>query len=341
MVSVLVAAWNEEERIEQHIEGFLRLRYLRKELVLCAGGTDGTYARAQRYASAQVRVYPQIAGEGKQRALERGFAHARGSVIYLTDADCVLDDGCFEGMVYPLACGREVACSGSSQPGAAQRAAPFVALQAAVQRYSTLHAPEYANGLLGRNCTVQRALLETSGGLSAPAPTGTDYVLAQELVRSGARIRQLPEHRVDTHYPTRGRAYIRQQRRWLRNVLVHGHRYGDRASVRHGLFTSLTGLASLLLPLGTIGLSAVRLGASVRLGVGGTVPAVLWWLTLLVQRVRYVEVATRAAQTGAEGGIDWLRMPTLAALCKLVLCDCIAWSLVLVDIWLPARRDRW
>ena len=42
MVSVLVAAWNEREHIERHIESFLALRYPHKELVLCAGGEDGT-----------------------------------------------------------------------------------------------------------------------------------------------------------------------------------------------------------------------------------------------------------------------------------------------------------
>ena len=48
LVSVLVAAWNESEHIDRHIQSFLALRYPHKELVLCAGGNDDTYERAAR-----------------------------------------------------------------------------------------------------------------------------------------------------------------------------------------------------------------------------------------------------------------------------------------------------
>ena len=49
-VSVLVAAWNEADMIEGHIKSFLALRYPNKELILCAGGNDGTYEIARRQA---------------------------------------------------------------------------------------------------------------------------------------------------------------------------------------------------------------------------------------------------------------------------------------------------
>ena len=49
-VSVLVAAWNEARLLREHIESFLRLSYPDRELVLCAGGTDGTLEIAHECA---------------------------------------------------------------------------------------------------------------------------------------------------------------------------------------------------------------------------------------------------------------------------------------------------
>ena len=77
-VSVLVAAWNESAHIERHIESFQALRYPHKELVLCAGGTDGTYDMAKKYASEVVKVLEQHPGEGKQRALRKAFPQTDG-----------------------------------------------------------------------------------------------------------------------------------------------------------------------------------------------------------------------------------------------------------------------
>lgn len=249
LVSVLVAAWNETENVEQHIHSFLTLRYRRKELILCAGGNDGTYRLARRYQGRQVTILRQQDGEGKQRALARSLTLARGDIIFLTDADCFLDDEAFERTLFPVASGEEEACSGSSRPQAGQMSNPFVVAQAASDIYSSLQGREYASGLLGRNCAVRRSLLEASRGLEVYAPAGTDYVLAKEMLNHGARICHEPHSRVVTRYPDSLQEYVRQQRRWLRSVVLHGRRYRASVEVRASLCTSLIGAVMLLLPL--------------------------------------------------------------------------------------------
>lgn len=252
LVSVLVAAWNEAANIDRHIESFLALRYPHKELVLCAGGDDGTLERAARRAGRSVKVLRQEPGEGKQRALARALAETRGEIIFLTDADCRLADEPFERTLRPVAAGEEQVATGGSRPFDGQLADPFAFTQAASQLYSAMHGPDYAPGILGRNCAVRRTLLERTAALDAPAPTGTDYVLAKTLAAAGAAIRQAPHSRMPTEYPTTARQYLRQQRRWLRNVVLHGRRFGATDEVRASLRTSLTGVGMLLLPLGAL-----------------------------------------------------------------------------------------
>lgn len=339
LVSVLVAAWNEIEHIDRHIQSFLALRYPNKELILCAGGHDGTYERASRYAAGAslalavqapkaastlpIKVFEQQPGEGKQRALARCFSHTQGAIIFLTDADCVLDNESFERTLYPLAAGLEEASTGTSKPDGTQLKNPFVAAQMASQLYSDLQTPPYSEGLFGRNGAVTRRLLEQSQALAADAPTGTDYVLAKMLVQAGARIRQVPESRIVTDYPATIGAYVRQQRRWVRNVALHGLRFGALSEVKSSLQSSLIGLMMLLLPFGK--------------PLFGTPLLVVWGLLLwhaFLSRLRYLYLF---------GSIFAIPVPLRQVILQpgMLFLDFIAWSQPLLDYLLPQRQKEW
>lgn len=94
-VSLLVPAWNEAHNLPDHIQSFLELTYPNKELILCAGGTDQSYAVARRCEGNTIHVLEQMAGEGKQQALRRCLEIATGEIIFLTDADCILTNAVF------------------------------------------------------------------------------------------------------------------------------------------------------------------------------------------------------------------------------------------------------
>lgn len=323
-VSVLVAAWNEADFIQRHIESFLGLRYPQKELVLCAGGSDETYTLAKQYKDSRVKVLEQRPGEGKQRALARSLLATQGEIIFLTDADCLLDDDAFERTVLPIAYRDEEAVTGGSKPLPEQLSNPFVFSQAATQLYSSTHSPAYADGLLGRNCAVTRSLLVRSGALEAEAPTGTDYVTAKELVASGARIRQESASRVFTEYPVTVKQYLKQQRRWLRNVALYGWRYGAWEEVRASLLTSFLGAGMLVWPLTTLLLGPTML--------------VAWLLFIshaILSRWRYLLFIHHSAHTSTSlHGSVLLMVPFL-------LLDLVAWSSSLLDYVFPSRRTIW
>lgn len=248
LVSVLVAAWNEAENIQQHIKSFESLRYPNKELILCAGGEDGTFQLAQGNPVHGVVLIQQMPGEGKQHALLRCFSESLGTVIYLTDADCLLDDDSFERLIYQLVSKGEEAVSGTSQPSHRQLSNLFVLTQASSQIYSVMNSPTYTPGMLGRNCAIKRELLERSNGLEVPVLSGTDYVLAKRISQTGARIRQIPNSRVVTEYPTSVSEYAQQQLRWLNNVAYHGNRFGAHNEIRPIYSAYIAGITMLLLP---------------------------------------------------------------------------------------------
>lgn len=323
LVSVLVAAWNEAEMIESHIESFLALRYPHKELVLCAGGRDGTYELAQQYAGEGVTVLEQQPGEGKQRALRRCLAEVSGEIVYLIDADCLLDDQSFERVLAALVDSDEEAATGRFAPLRRQRDNPFVLMQWYVDNFGRARVPDYIEGLIGRNAAVRRPTLERSGGFSPDVYTGTDYFLARQLLADGVRIRYVTDSSVETEFATSARAYLRQQSRWLRNILLHGRAFGAVHQVRSALAQCLIGLLLLLWLL--------AIPITGRLGLAS-------WLAVLLHgifsRYRYIGFA--------EITLSQPRRVSLYLLAPLyLLLDQAMLSFALWEWLLPSRRRRW
>jgi cellulose synthase/poly-beta-1,6-N-acetylglucosamine synthase-like glycosyltransferase len=321
-VSVLVAAWNEAEVIERHIKSFLALCHPHKELVLCAGGHDGTYEIARRWSGQDVAVLEQMPGEGKQRALRRCYQVADGEVFFLTDADCTWEDYAFERLLAALLDGEEVV-SGTYRPPEDQLGKPFVVFHWATRLYVMAHQGDYVGGLEGRNCAMTRMALESAGTFADDVPTGTDYFLAQKLLRQGHDIRLVLDSAVTTDFPEGVGAFRKKQSRWIRNLLVHGPAFQAWHDVRASLQTAVVGLGMLAAPL----LFPFQ---------GRWLPIV--WSLLLVQAVlaRFRHIAFTEAWTGRRFG-NGVIMATIPFL----FVDFLAWGSSLIDYLLPGRRGRW
>jgi glycosyltransferase involved in cell wall biosynthesis len=278
-VSILLPAWNEAEYIQDCLASIRRLRYPDVELVVCAGGTDGTLELARRGAPGAV-ILEQRPGEGKQRALQRCLEHATGSVIFLTDADCVLDDETFERTLLPIRTGAEAATTGTRQPLEGQKTHPLVAFQWSHHLWMQAAAPMCVDTLDGVNAAVRRDVLERVGGFSVPAPIGTDYALSRQLREAGYCIRFVPDSRVRTAYCTTLGEYLHQRSRWFRNRFLYGLRYRRWPEVGGHLWAALTSLGMLAVPL-----------------TGGLGSCLIWafWLAalshLLLSQARFILLA--------------------------------------------------
>jgi cellulose synthase/poly-beta-1,6-N-acetylglucosamine synthase-like glycosyltransferase len=322
-VSVLVAAWNEAEMIQEHVESFLRLRYTNRELILCVGGGDDTYDIACRHASKQVIVLEQQPGEGKQRALRRCLEQASGEVIFLTDADCLLDDEAFERTLAPVVDGGEAAATGAIRPLAAQLVNPFVLHRWFIEVRSMAHSDRYIAGLLGGNTAVRRDVLKATGAFAPDVRTGTDYYLAMQVLNSGYTIRHVPESAVETHYAEELHQYWRQQTRWLRNVVMHGLRFGAYGEVARCLIPSGIGALMLSGPLW-----ALWLGRAVLAG----------WLLIcahvLFSRLRYTRFGEQA--TGCTFPLaGYFSLPVY------ILADFAIWAAAVFQYPFRSRRWQW
>jgi cellulose synthase/poly-beta-1,6-N-acetylglucosamine synthase-like glycosyltransferase len=259
-VSFLIPAWNEAGRIRPCLESIHALRYPNKEIVVCAGGKDDSYEIARQIVTTDGVTLEQYEGEGKQKALRRCFEKSTGEIIFLTDADCLLDDKCVEGTLHPILIGGEQVVTGCWQPFEKSEKNAFVRYQWANHLRYQSGLEKWVKNLDGRNCALTRTVLIKTGALQKEAPIGTDYVLSREVKKHGYRIRAVTESRVHTEYPLSMKDYLRQGSRWFRNRLVHGVRYQEWKDVSACLWSGmssfflLTGFLSFVLRQISVGI---------------------------------------------------------------------------------------
>ena len=322
-VSVLVAAWNEADIIREHIEAFLRLRYPNKELVLCAGGEDGTCKIAREYSGEAVIVLEQQPGEGKQRALRRCLERARGEIVFLTDADCLLNDEAFERILAPVVNEGESVATGASRPLSGQRRHPLVLHCWFTDAYGRARWGPYTDGILGRNAALRRDVLDAVSGFEADVRTGTDYYLAKQVLRYGHSIRHVPDSAVETAYPETLGEYQRQQSRWLRNVVMHGLQFGAYGEAVRCAVPSVLGALMLVGPV-----------FGLLLGRAVLVVSLLAWLHVFLSRLRYIRFGEQVTGYPFPRS-GYLRLPGY------MLADFIIWTWTLLQYPFKSWRSQW
>lgn len=192
-VSVLIAAYNEQDCIEQRIENLLAQDYPPDKLEILVGSdasTDGTDAIVQRYAARGVKL-SRAERAGKAGVLSRLVALAKGEVLVMTDANTHFERDAIRRLVQPLrdervglVCGR---LRLHSPAGAPVAESAYWKLESLLKLYESR-----------RGC-----VMGANGGIYAvrkhlfpPLPAGTvvdDFVAALRVLAAGSKVSYEPE----------------------------------------------------------------------------------------------------------------------------------------------------
>jgi hypothetical protein len=169
---------------------------------------------------------------------------------------------------------------------------------------------------------VRREAVNAAGAFSERVPIGTDYHLAKKLIAAGKTIHFVPVA-VESQFEEGVLARTAQQSRWIRNIVVHGPRFGDRRELKGILRTMVIGTSLLAWPFTW---RRTRLA-----GVAAWLIPVAW---MTRERVRQQERLATEHHLKPLGGLR-LR----AALYS--LADLIAWARPVWDLVRPGSRFRW
>jgi len=193
MVSVLIAAYNEQDCIAHRLDNLLAQDYPADKLEILVGSdasTDETDAIVHRYAARGVKL-SRAERCGKAGVLSRLVSMAKGDVLVMTDANTEFERDAVRLLVQPLrdegtglVCGRLRLHSPAGAP---------VAESAYWKLESLLKLYESRRGcVMGANGGIYAVRKD----LFAPLPAGTvvdDFVAALRVLEAGSRVAYEPE----------------------------------------------------------------------------------------------------------------------------------------------------
>jgi cellulose synthase/poly-beta-1,6-N-acetylglucosamine synthase-like glycosyltransferase len=194
-ISVVIAARNEEENVEQCLRSVCSQSYPqdRFEVILVNDSSNDKTEEIARNLTVQyfnLRVVNAIQEgqlRGKPNALAQGIDHASGEVILITDADCIVPTTWVEGTARRFS--PEVGLVGGITLQKAKNA--FSGMQSVDWAYvlgmaSSTAALGYPLGSIGNNLSFRKAAYEEVGGYrNLKFSVTEDYTLVQAIIRTG------------------------------------------------------------------------------------------------------------------------------------------------------------
>jgi biofilm PGA synthesis N-glycosyltransferase PgaC len=298
-VTVLIAARNEAERIEETIACLARQDYHGPigVLVVDNGSTDGTRMVAEAYGAA-VGLDVRCVSEprpGKSIALNTGLAAVRTELVITLDADTLLHRQAVRRLVARLVSGPEdVRAVAGSVLVRNSRENLWTRMQewdyflgiASVKRMQGL----YQGTLVAQGAfsLYRTEAVAAAGGW--PDAIGEDIVLTWQLMRQGARVYYEPFAVAFTATPSDLTHFARQRARWARGM-VEGIRSVHPWRQPRWLPRFLTGL-DLLIPFLDLAYTIVWLPGLIlaltgRFWIVGPYTLAVLPLTMVVNSVLY------------------------------------------------------
>jgi poly-beta-1,6-N-acetyl-D-glucosamine synthase len=282
LVSIIVPAYNEEKVIANCVNSILTSTYKNYEIFLVDdGSTDETLKEMRKFRNIpQVKVLTQI-NSGKASALNQGFQHSKGEILFFVDADGIFLPNTIQEMLFGFSNARVGAVCGSDSPVNLDR--PLTKLMAIQTHVGTgfvrralaeINCLPIVSGNIG---AFRRSVLEktlNAGGLPIKSKPerlwpfmriphggepfargfiGEDLELTWRIHRAGYRVNFAPHAIVQAEVPSSVKNLWKQRVRWarglLQTVILHRDMFFNRKYGMMGLYLPINFLNMVIIPI--------------------------------------------------------------------------------------------
>lgn len=231
-VSILIAAYNEEEYIKQTLESIAGQSYDGDIQIIVSddGSTDRTrqivdnFRRRCKDGRIKITITGPKANAGKANALNIGLRWATGEYVITVDADSDLHEGALSNLVYTMHALDE---SFAAVAGCVLCKNHDVSVITRLQYWDYMlgisgvkRAQSMYNGTLvaqGAFSIYRRSVLEELGGW--PDEIGEDIVLSWSMLNKGYSIYHSEKAVCWTNVPEDYKSFFKQRKRWSRGII--------------------------------------------------------------------------------------------------------------------------
>lgn len=226
--SVVMVTWNRADMLDEALASISRLEPAPAEVIVVDdGSTDDTRTVVANHGA----VYVRIEHAGIAAARNAGWQSARGSIIAMTDDDCVVTPGWLGFLVAPIVEGAADIVQGKVLPrdDHADRVGPWS---------RTLRVVRDRGSYQTANIAYRRTFMEQAGGFDPSlARVGEDADLAWRIKKLGGRTSfsddALVRHAV---WPNSYLDHLRSRPKWADLALVYRRHPELRFRLHHRIF---------------------------------------------------------------------------------------------------------
>lgn len=215
-VSIIVPAWRERGMLEACLAQLKNIDYEDYEVIVVAGGKDGTLERASAHAreNGHIRVMYQRQAGGKNGAMNDGARRARHEVLVFLDADALVAPGWLKALISAL--GDDYAAStGNFTPMRRTLVSQVGEMTQVLENEARGRVILQGSG----SVAVRRAAFEAVGGI----PEGRyadDWALSMRLGHKGYRLAYAPGALLCSERPATLGEWWQNELRWRRTHLL-------------------------------------------------------------------------------------------------------------------------
>lgn len=215
LVSILVPAWNEKLLIKKCIGNLVESTYTNYEIIILAGGSDGTFEVAANLSlsNQKIKAFEEKQRGGKMGALNKGLKLAKGEIIILVDADTLVEKKWLEYLITPIVEGRASATSGNPYPYKDNWMTCYHFM------CSSFRIFRGKKSLFGAaTVAVKKEVFEKIGGYDESA-YADDYYLDRTVKALGYNIENVERAKVKTDFSSTFIDWLKIETRWTRIYL--------------------------------------------------------------------------------------------------------------------------
>lgn len=227
-ISILIAAYNEEDFIETTVRKIFNCDYpgLREVIVVNDGSSDKTKEILENISlkyKDQIKVINQDENRGKSAALNHGLLKASYDYIITVDADTWLHPHALKEIIKPFSHDEKVgAVAGSihvNNPKASwvtklQLWDYFISIASVKRQQSVYRGTLVAQGAF--SAYLKDAIIEAGGWTNA---VGEDIVLTWGMLKNNYLVGYASKALAFTHVPTTLKGFYKQRKRWARGLI--------------------------------------------------------------------------------------------------------------------------
>ena len=285
LVSILVAAYNEEVVIARTLQSLVNLSYDRKEIIVIDDGSkDKTNAIASWYKQFGVKVLRKENG-GKSRALNYGLLFSQGEIVVTVDADSVVHRDAVDEIVKLMSNKKIYAAAGNVK---ALNANNLITHCQELEYIAAINTLRRALDVFGAIAVVpgafgvfRREAIENTGGYD-PDTVAEDFDLTLKIQKAYGCVGASTTGIAFTEVPSNMRNLYRQRYRWAKGtyqaLIKHKDAFlNQRFGVLHNIIFPLL-LLSMIVPFATFG----AIAAGIILAMNGGLELFLFLMGLFI-----------------------------------------------------------